>query len=743
MNLITQFLNKKETKEFFLTLGIEEHHIRAAISQVTENEITLIGSGEKEVDDFKEITEAADLAVTEAEKGLPPGQLIQKVIFTLPISYISEDKIKTPQLTFLKKLSEDLDLKPYGFIEYPSAISYLYEKEEGSPPTMLLLSIGKKLLDITFVRVGKVNQNITLERTDNIINDFEKGIKEIKSDILPSRIILYDESENLDSIKEEFLKLPWHKQSSFLHTPKIEILPSNKIIEAIVESTGSSLIKNIQIEHKVFIEHPIDKNTIDSTFKENRIEPDIPTLISHPRDNLDINLEKETFGFVQENTQPLSGIKNQSAMTNAHSFITIPPKPEKSEKDDILTGTGKKENKLLPGIKIPRITGFKLPLPTFSYGIILIVIMVMVLTVELIFSYINYPKASVSLIIYPISISKTIDATFLTESKNANTDKKNFIKLTPVTVEVDGEKTVQATGKIKVGEKAKGEVIIYNKTNNSKSFPKGAILSTKGISFSLSSEVKVASASDTGEGLIFGKITAPVTANNIGNDGNLPTDNVFIFKDFPDTSYTAKNQKPFTGGSSREVPSISKEDRDKLENSLTNELINKAKGDIYQKLNSRDAFLNTGFQTETISKKFSADAGTEGNEVNLKLTIKITGYSYSREDIKNLADNTDILSPSGYLNDESRSNYIIDNTKQDKNGTVTAKVNITKYFLPQIDTGNIVSQITGKNYNQAKDIVKTTANIAGIKIINEQNLPFYKDKLPLMKKNISLNIVSY
>ena len=51
MSLLNNLLPKKEKEEYFLTLGVEEHKISAAVALIKENRVTIIGTGESE---FKE-----------------------------------------------------------------------------------------------------------------------------------------------------------------------------------------------------------------------------------------------------------------------------------------------------------------------------------------------------------------------------------------------------------------------------------------------------------------------------------------------------------------------------------------------------------------------------------------------------------------------------------------------------------------------------------------------------------------
>lgn len=754
MNLFTQLLSKKESKEFFLILGIEENYIRAAVTQVTESGINLLGSSEKSFLRQEDITETVDIAISETEKFLPEGELIRKVIFVLPVNCLDDDAIKTDYLTFLSNLSKELDLKPFGYIDYPTAISYLFEKNEGSPPTLLLISIGKENLDISFIRVGKLYQYVTYKRTENIITDFETAIKDINSDILPSRLILYNKDRSLETIKEEFLKIPWHKQASFLHTPKIETLSSQQVFDAMIESTGSSVVKTLQLEHTVMTDNGTSNqiNGSPQLLEEKKIEPEMP-LPSSDKNLFEKNLEKETFGFQQKNktisAQDFSrtGVEKRNIMSvsptskvTPNTLVTIPvdhqSKPSSVQTvDNDEVSAGRKRNFSLSGIR------FSTPVYSFSYGLIILLILSILLILEVVYSFTQYPKTTIGLYVYPRVASHEAEVTFIKEGQKNSADSKYSVSLSSFSETTEGEKTILTTGKTKVGDKAQGELIIYNKTASAKTFSKGTVVNSGKLSFLLNNDVRIASASDTGEGLIFGKSNVEVTAASIGTESNMPQDSVFSFKDFSESSFVAKNPKPLSGGSSRNISSISKEDRDRLEKELTDELVHKIIQNITQKQTPEYTILQNTFTTEKTKKVFSGEIGEESKELNLKLTVKLTGSTYNIGDLKKIAENIGVAVPQGFKSDSNRFSYSVHEIKENKNGLLTAKMDLKKYFIPEIDQKNILSSVAGKKYEQAQDILKQIDSVAGMKIIKVRDMSFLQNQLPFNRNNITLTIV--
>lgn len=699
MSFLNNILPKSQDKEYFLTVGIEEHRITATVACIFRKEITIIGSGQSEFVEGSEETEAADIAISAAEKKIGEDILVQKVIFGLPVSFLDGDEINAQHLSKLKKITKTLSLVPCGFVEYPQALSFYLEAKEESPPTLLLLSTGSKQITFSHIRVGKVEKNVLADKTSSLTEDFEKALTSFaSSEILPSRILLYDESGKaiLDDLKEELLKFPWHKHSTFLHTPKIETLETSALSYALVEAAGKSLVKNLKLDEEEKLVTKIQDEETPQEFAE------------------------ETFGFV----------KGQDVKEK----ILEEKKPEEKETRPVKMEVEEFEE--LPRLKfsLPQFRTSLTPFITAGISIILFLLLVL-------FVFWYFPAATINLIVYPASSTSNVDVLF-TASADTAKSAKNSILTTESFVEVTGEKTAPTSGKTKIGEKAMGVVTIYNKTTSGKTFPKGTQLFSENLKFTLNDEITVASASDTGEGLTFGKTSAKITASDIGPEGNLASGTNFYFQSFDKSSYYAKNADKLSGGTSREISSVSKEDQDKLLNSLNEELVTGARQSLAQKLKTGDKLLDTSLSTSILSKQFDKNTGEEAKELSLSLKLKVSSFTYNGRDLLSLTQENNAKVPDGFEIASDKTNIRILEAKTDKKGDVLGKAVITYYFLPQIDTDNIRREINGKSFNQADQYLSRIKEIGGVEIITQRKIPLFTNRIPLRSENIKVQLVS-
>jgi hypothetical protein len=141
----------------------------------------------------EELVLAADKAYSSAveKAGLSEEDEPKRIIFGLPFSWVEKEKILPEKLKVLKKLCQDLDLKPVGFVVTTEAIVKYLKTLEGIPPNAILVSVTQKRIELNLLRLGKIVGTALIERSDNLGNDIAEGLSRIETkEVLPARIIL-------------------------------------------------------------------------------------------------------------------------------------------------------------------------------------------------------------------------------------------------------------------------------------------------------------------------------------------------------------------------------------------------------------------------------------------------------------------------------------------------------------------------------------------------------------------------
>ncbi|TSC54430.1 MAG: Uncharacterized protein LiPW16_2 [Microgenomates group bacterium LiPW_16] len=714
-SILNKILKKTEEKtDYFLTLEICQDKVKTAACEIKGGEVEILAIGEKVYDgSWEEATLAADSAISQVEEKFAVEPEVNKVILGLPTEYTKDGKIEESNLVHIKELLKKLSLVPLGFVEVPFAIIHYLQKQEGGPQTLILVRIGQKLT-VSLARVGKVTNNITVLRTDNLALDFEKAITSFAEvEVLPSRILLYDGGD-LEKTRQDLINHPWLTRASFLHFPKIEIAPQDLDIKSIAYAAALEIAQVVEITEATEIEKP-------------KVQEETPGFGFVKGEDI---LERQP----QEMPPPPQFVSPQEA---------VPPLPPK---------------RVLPKFTFPQ---FKLPpiqnliaflkarvspvIPYFKTRIglliFLVVFLLLIVGSGVVAASWYIPTAQVNLILESQTLEQKLEVSLnpkLTAIDEANKQSFSANKEIPgLTLEIEekGTKKAVTTAEKLVGEPAKGEVTIYNKTTNSKTFKKGiTVIAPNELKFTLDEEVSVASASESVGSLTFGKQNARLTAAAIGPEGNLGVGQEFHFADFPTTSYSARNEVAFSGGTSREISVVGRSDQERLLASASAEL-HEQEG----KLASGEKILEKTLSGAITQKKFDKEVDEEATELGLEISMKFSVLGFKENDLLTMLEKAIIPSiPAGFEFRRDEVKMEIVDFQKKKDGTVVIKVNFAVSLLPRINEEEIKKNLTGKNLATADNYLRNLGNIAGYEIKFGRTLPFGKSTLPRLAKNIKI-----
>lgn len=227
------------TGEQFLAVKISSSLILATTWSTEAGKVTtgLIGRGEISENGFDALLKAADAAVSQA-LGIKSSA---KTIFGLTPDWIIDGKITEEKLGILKKLCQELDLHPLGYVLLSEALENYFKNTEGAPLTGILIGIDWKAgLPagrqgwVSVYRAGKNLGTVPLPEGENIPDQIEQALKRFHQvDVLPARMIIYDGQEDLTALEEKIMAHPWTKQLPFLHFPKVEVVPAEAVVKAV------------------------------------------------------------------------------------------------------------------------------------------------------------------------------------------------------------------------------------------------------------------------------------------------------------------------------------------------------------------------------------------------------------------------------------------------------------------------------------------------------------------------------
>jgi len=761
------FKKNPTPKDVYLSLTLFHQHVSGCVWSIGEEEsLEILHCTHAESTDtsWEKRIEAADSVVSTLEEQSGAGELHKTVLGFAPEFLTPEGDITKSIRPDIKRLTTMLDLKPVGFVNIETAIMFQIKHEEGVPPSVILLHVAGDELRVSLYRVGTLVGERNVHISEFVVEDVETAIKSFPDiEVLPSRMILYGTGkEELDVVKSQLLTHQWTTRANFLHYPTIDVFELAHVAHAVALAGASELTATF-VEDKTEPENigeeqlattvvaqqgtdEKDEKTMEDVIKEDQEEQseekgerkekeqeeeeeEEEIIDVHPEDANVVPVAPESLGFQETDVleYPVSKVDSQG----------------KKEEEDIQSEEKKSSFGVTLKEKMAAIIGavklIHIPTTSTKLPIIPLLLAVFVLLGVAGLIYYFVPKATVTIGVVPNIVTKSKTITIATGATSAD-QAKFIIPAKKLEQSVTGEKTATVTGKKRIGDPAKGTVILYNKTTTSRTIKKGAVLSSNALQFTLDGDVDIASASESIGSITYGKATAAVTAVAIGEEGNLPAGSDFTFKDMSSSIAIARNDQPFTGGTSKETTVVSRADYDAMVKALSDELVTKAKADLLAGVAGGEKLIDQTIKTTVTSKTFREELDQEATELHGKITLTISGISYNESDAKSVLlplASSDI--PNGYAMNEGRTTVTMETPVIKKDGSITAAASISLVSLPTVTVDAIKKELKGKTITQAQEIIKKIQGVGSVEIFFLRSPS--KKRLPFNTANITVDVV--
>ena len=730
MNLKDFLTNKETPPDLYWSLVIEKGWVQAGIWYIGETsaEVLTISPGatwEAE----SELVGACDAALSSCVSNLPENyEEPSKTVFGVSSSWVKEGEIQDEYLAMIKSVCTDLSLTPVGFVVLPEAIAHLYKSEEGSPLSAIIIGLGSENLEISVFKLGNLIGTTSVARSVSITEDVTEGLSRFEgASPLPSRMVVFDgKGGELEEAKEELMKASWegNEKMKFLHTPKAEILTSDRKVLATCLAGAAEIGDVTVISSK-------DEKIVEESYPpeaeiKNVTEPDEETTA----EDLGFSINEDVSGSQkrQEEFVPINVPQPPVTTVPVPAQPTIIPESYIQKTKSLFHGFSSRFK-----IHEPKISsqGSKKPLYT-----ILIAIAVLILAGGIYWWF--APKALVTIFVAPKSFQEQVSISFNTNGQFD--ESKAIIPAQFITSQATGDKTKSTTGAKLVGDKAAGSVQIANGNSKPINLAVGTILtSTSGLRFVTNTEASISGQLLPGTP---GTATLAVTAGDIGAQYNLAKGEVFKVGVFEKSLVAATSQSDFSGGSSRQIAAVSDEDQKNLETDLKMELSENVMRDLQGKVTGDQIFVEDLASVEVSSENFDHKDGDVAETLKLSLSVNATGVLADKAKLTQYA--ADILKdkiPTGYALRNSQIKFKFTFvSKQNENMVYTADINAN--FLPMINSEDIVSKIAGKTVIEATDYLTLVPGYTHAEIALKNSLPGPLKMLPHINKNIVIEVAA-
>jgi hypothetical protein len=678
----------------------------------------------------------------------PESEQVTKVVFGLDHDWVQEGDIVPEHKELLGSLTKGLDLEPIGFIDTAEALYQHYLAQNSTLSTVFVI-VGATALTISYVSQGKLVGIEQVGRSDSIDADLHEGLARFSAQVadqqfyLPSKLYLasFDliDSE-IEEIHQQLLDFDWTGSARFLQTPTMTVLSDDEYTAVMAHEaaragaiatgnyTAAAIVPEAAVPDEVEAAQNQESFGFSNLGEEAAETADEETAV--PQANLEAGPLEESNGIVaagvDDNVTPVPAqtastfgipistdklIDSQKSVDEIEAELAVREQAQPKEKSPFLQRLKEAWNEPYKGrrsLKFFVILGF-------VGGLIMVALISML-------ALYTIARAEVRVTPEYKRISKDFEMTLDSRATASDPDKL-ILAAKAIEKQVSGESTLPTTGVSIVGDKATGKVTIFNKTTSRKTFNAGTVLTAGELKFTLDEEVTVASASvkevSGGEEKSYGKADAAVTAADIGADYNLEKDKELTVASFSTDSYEAKVAGDgLSGGASREVRVVSETDQATQLKALKEELLAKANAEFKEE--SKDG-RNILPASEVLSEEavFSAETGKEANELNLKLTIRVSALSYTQEDLMPLAKV--LLAsevPDGYeLSAEPpkpMTNPLDASTSA--NTQLKLQVNLMAKAQPILSFDDLIRTIAGQPLDEAAGILISTGKIKAAEV---------------------------
>src|SRR5581483_1325100 len=141
-------------------------------------------------------------------------------------------------------------------------------------------------------------------------------------------------------------------------------------------------------------------------------------------------------------------------------------------------------------------------------------------------------------------------------------------------------------------------------------------------------------------------------------------------------------------------------------------------------------------KNKTASKK----VGDQASSFTLSADVSISTLAYNKQDLENLAQK--LLSSkiaSDQTIDPNSISIKINNSSQTSNGAKADLIIESKLF-PKINSKSIATQIEGKSFSQAQNMILSNSQVSSAKLTLSPNLPIFPAYISLFVGNINIII---
>ncbi len=728
-----------QDKHYFLTVLIADKFLQSSL--VSNN-----GQGvqTKEFSEIKTYLDRQDL-IDQLDKSLQQlgseSQDVVETIFAFDNDWLENGELSDLKKPIVKEISEELSLDAIGQISIPEALAEARLIGDQSD-SCLLLVFKEDSLDLIFIKHGQFLDLITVGRSGNVVDDFTEILGRASRHLdqegkyFPSKVLMTSialKQKEVESLHAQLVEIDWTANPGFSQAPSIVALESDYMIKSVSLSAGKVLSKENLLakmpKREVESRQPM---SVEVTQRAEAKPTANVVPVGDQSNEYAVERSASSFGinfdqnyFAKKEAQVGGSASDTSSSQWSPSSASTSDTPS--------TNLGRKQRSEFGRFYLSH---KKMVLLGFGTGL---------LALLLIASIFAFFVSKVKIVLTP---EQTLLQKSVTITLDPNVESSDFskalLKASLQNKEVSGQDVSATTGIGLVGEKAKGKIVIYNKTSQETELKQGIAVSNNGIEFLLDSTVKIPAAvvKQDDSGVDFGKTETTVTAKDIGSEANLNKETKLRVADYFEDKFSAATADNFSGGSSREVRVVAQADQSRLLETLSKKLMEEATKEFDQESEGGLYLVPTG-KNKTIKSNFSAKIGDETESLTLDLTLDVEAVKYLSTDLKKLG--LALLEkdlPAGYSFVDQDPSLMSDKAQSASDSSrIKLSADLSAKAVANLNLEDLKKQVLGKDWSEAQDQLENNSEIKQASVIF--NPPFLINilrKLPSDQSRIILEL---
>lgn len=450
--------------------------------------------------------------------------------------------------------------------------------------------------------------------------------------------------------------------------------------------------------------------------KDESVKDNIPEIINADDDVTEIDTKKSV--------GELAGISKKDLINQIDE--------EPIELDNIDVAEKNQEDKMNKKLKVPSIDKFRRRVLIGSGALLLIGALYFVGTFVL-------PKAIITIKTDTNDLETKFEFIAKTDVKDLDIDKKIFpAQLKELKQNLTDK--VTATGKVDKGNKSTGMVTLYNcnKSDTAVTLPAGARLVVGAYGFVADKAVTIPVSNFTGSGVCKKdtSATVEVTAEAGGDKYNISARSGYAAPSNSDISGAGDDM---SGGTSKLVTSISKEDVDAIKVSLQKGTTDKDKEQLASQLRSEGMYPFVETFTATYADAVATPAvGEETSEGTVTIAAAYTMLAVKESDLLSVikkVQESNITTATQKIYDTGLSKAKVGQLERKSLNESRLMFITTAIVGPFLDASQIAGEVKGKSAGDTKSII---SNRPGITEVDIEYAPFWVFKTPNRLNKITI-----